>query len=161
MVLFDALEKVHGMNQRQRMLLEIAAILHDIGAFIKSSGHNRHGHYIVANSEIFGLPRDELDLIANVIRYHRGDPPAESDIEYISLQRDERILVLKMASILRVADALDRGHSQRIKDLTVERRAETIALHIQGGHDISLEHMSMEEKAGLFQHTFGYKVVLS
>jgi exopolyphosphatase/guanosine-5'-triphosphate,3'-diphosphate pyrophosphatase len=161
MVLFDALEKVHGMNQRQRMLLEIAAILHDIGAFIKTSGHNRHGQYIVANSEIFGLPRDELDLIANVIRYHRGDPPSESDIEYISLQRDERILVLKMASILRVADALDRGHSQRVKDLTVERRAETIALHIQGGYDISLEHMSMEEKAGLFQHTFGYKVVLS
>ncbi|MDR2716925.1 MAG: HD domain-containing protein [Treponema sp.] len=161
MTLFDALEKVHGMNQRQRMMLETAAILHDIGAFIKASGHNRHGQYIVANSEIFGLPRDEQDIIANVIRYHRGDPPSEADIEYISLQREERILVLKMASILRVADALDRGHSQQIKDITIDRRAETIVLHAQGSYDISLELMGVEEKVGLFQDTFGYKIVLS
>jgi exopolyphosphatase/guanosine-5'-triphosphate,3'-diphosphate pyrophosphatase len=161
MKLFDGLEKVHGMNQRQRMMLETAAILHDIGAFIKASGHNRHGQYIVANSEIFGLPRDEQDIIANVIRYHRGDPPSEADIEYISLQREERILVLKMASILRVADALDRGHSQQIKDITVDRRAETIALHAQGSYDISLELMGVEEKIGLFQDAFGYKIVLS
>jgi len=161
MTLFDALEKVHGMNQRQRMMLETAAVLHDIGAFIKASGHNRHGQYIVANSEIFGLPRDEQDIIANVIRYHRGDPPSEADIEYISLQREERILVLKMASILRVADALDRGHSQQIKDLTIDRRAETIVLHAHGGYDISLELMGAEEKIGLFQDAFGYKIVLS
>jgi exopolyphosphatase/guanosine-5'-triphosphate,3'-diphosphate pyrophosphatase len=161
MALFDALEKIHGMSQRQRMMLETAAILHDIGTYIKASGHNKHSQYIVASFEIFGLPRDELDLIANVVRYHRGDPPSEADIEYISLQREERILVLKMASILRVADALDRSHSQKIKDFTVERRAETIALHTRGGHDISLELMSLEEKARLFQNTFGYKVVLS
>jgi exopolyphosphatase/guanosine-5'-triphosphate,3'-diphosphate pyrophosphatase len=161
MVLFDELENVHGMNQRQRMMLETAAILHDIGAFIKSSGHNRHGQYIVANSEIFGLPRNELDIIANVIRYHRGDLPSESDIEYISLQSEERIMVLKMASILRIADALDRGHSQHIHIHKVERRAETIVLHTQGGHDISLELMGLEEKSGLFQNAFGYKVILS
>ncbi|MDR0290170.1 MAG: HD domain-containing protein [Treponema sp.] len=161
MVLFDALQTVHGMNHRQRIMLETAAILHDIGAFIKSSGHNRHGQYIVSNSEIFGLPPDELDIIANVIRYHRGPSPSEADIEYISLQRDERVLVLKMASILRVADALDRGHSQQIKHLTVDRHAGTVALHVHGGSDISYELNGMEEKAVLFQDTFGYKVVLS
>jgi exopolyphosphatase/guanosine-5'-triphosphate,3'-diphosphate pyrophosphatase len=161
MVLFDALVKEHGMNRRQRMILETAAILHDIGTYIKASGHNKHGQYIISNSEIFGLPRDELDIIANVIRYHRGEPPAQSDIEYISLQREERMLVLKMASILRVADALDRGHSQQIKNLTVERRAETIALQTQGTYDLSLEHLGLEEKADLFQDVFGYKVILS
>ncbi|MDR0494475.1 MAG: HD domain-containing protein, partial [Treponema sp.] len=161
MILFDELESIHGMNRRQRMMLEAAAILHDIGAFIKASGHNKHGQYIVANSEIFGLHHDELDIIANVIRYHRGDPPSNADIEYISLQRDERILALKMASILRVAEALDRGHSQKIKTLAVDRRVETIALHADGGYDISLELMGMEEKSGLFQEAFGYKIVLS
>ena len=161
MTLFDALAKEHGMNRRQRMMLETAAILHDIGVFIRGSGHNRHGQYIVANSEIFGLQRDELDIIANVIRYHRGDPPSQTDIEYISLQREERILVVKMVSILQIADALDRGHSQQIQNLTVERRAETIALHSSGVHDISLELIALEEKARLFQDAFGYKVVLS
>jgi exopolyphosphatase/guanosine-5'-triphosphate,3'-diphosphate pyrophosphatase len=143
------------------MMLETAAILHDIGAFIKTSGHNRHGQYIVTNSEIFGLPRDELDIIANVIRYHHGDKPTQADIEYISLQREERIMVLKMASILRVADALDRGHTQQLKNLSVERRAETVALHAQGSYDISQELIALEEKADYFQAVFGYKVVLS
>jgi len=161
MTLFDALAKEHGMSRRQRMMLETAAILHDIGVFIRGSGHNRHGQYIVANTEIFGLQRDELDVIANVVRYHRGDPPAVTDIEYISLQREERMLVVKMASILRVADALDRSHSQRIKNLIVDRRAETLVLHSRGVRDTSLELVALEEKARLFQDVFGYKVVLS
>ena len=161
MELFDALAMEHGMNRRQRMMLEVSALLHDIGIYIKGSGHNKHGQYIVVNSEIFGLRRNEVDIIANVIRYHRGDPPAQSDIEYISLQREERILVLKMAAVLRVADALDRGHTQQIKSLAVEHRPETIALHAKGVYDTSLELIALEEKSDLFQEVFGYKVVLS
>jgi exopolyphosphatase/guanosine-5'-triphosphate,3'-diphosphate pyrophosphatase len=160
LVLFDALAREHGMNRRERMMLEVAAILHDIGMFIRGSGHHKHGQYIVANSEIFGLHREEQDIIANVIRYHRGDPPSATDFDYIALQREERILVLKMASILRVADALDRGHSQRIKNIRVECRTETVVLHTGGNHDLSLENIGLEEKADLFQEVFGYKVVL-
>jgi exopolyphosphatase/guanosine-5'-triphosphate,3'-diphosphate pyrophosphatase len=161
MTLFDALAREHGMDSRQRMMLKTAAILHDIGAFIRTSGHNRHGQYIVSHSEIFGLPHDELEIIANVIRYHHGGEPTKADIEYISLQREERIMVLKMASILRVADALDRGHTQHLKNISVERRSETIALHAQGVYDISQELIALEEKADYFQAVFGYKVVLS
>jgi len=160
MTLFDALVKEHGMNRRHRIMLEIAAILHDIGTYIKTSGHQKHGQYLVANSEIFGLHNDELNIIANVIGYHRGDPPSQSDIEYVKLQREERVLVLKMASILRVADALDRGHSQHIKNITVERRRETIVLHVDRTYDLSLELMGIEEKGGMFQDVFGYKVII-
>jgi len=161
MAIFDALLKEHGMNRRHRIMLETAALLHDIGTYIKSSGHQKHGQYIIANSEIFGLHQDELEIIANVINYHRGNPPSQSDIEYITLQREERILVLKMASILRVADALDRGHSQQIKKITVERRMETVVLHVDKAYDLSLEMMGLEEKGGMFQDVFGYKVILS
>ena len=161
MVLFDALAKEHGMSRRHRMMLETAAILHDIGMFIKGSEHNRHGQYIVANSEIFGLYRDELDIIANVIRYHRGEPPAQSDFEFITLQRNERVLVLKMASILRVADSMDRGHSQHIREIVIERRAESLFLRTNKVFDLSVELMAIEEKSGLFQDVFGYKVILN
>jgi exopolyphosphatase/guanosine-5'-triphosphate,3'-diphosphate pyrophosphatase len=161
MTLFDALVKEHGMNRRHRIMLETAAILHDIGSYIKASGHQKHGQYIVSNSEIFGLHQDELGIIANVINYHRGDPPSQSDIEYITLQREERILVLKMASILRIADALDRGHSQQIKNFSIERRFETIVLHVDGAYDLSLELMGLEDKGSMFQDVFGYKVILS
>jgi len=161
MIIFDALLKEHGMNRRHRVLLETAAILHDIGNYIKPSAHQKHGQYIVANSEIFGLHNEELNIIANVINYHRGDPPSLSDIEFVKLQRDDRMLVLKMASILRVADAMDRGHTQQIKKITVERRPETVVLHVDRAHDLSLESMGIEEKGGMFQDVFGYKVMVN
>jgi exopolyphosphatase/guanosine-5'-triphosphate,3'-diphosphate pyrophosphatase len=161
MIIFDALVKEHGMNRRHRMMLETAAILHDIGMFIKASGHQKHGQYIVINSEIFGLHIDELEIIANVVRYHRGEPPSDSDISFIKLQREERMLVLKMASILRVADALDRSHSQHIKNITVERRMETLVLHVENVLYLNHELRGLEEKGSLFQDVFGYKVVLT
>jgi exopolyphosphatase/guanosine-5'-triphosphate,3'-diphosphate pyrophosphatase len=161
MTLFDALVKEHGMSRRHRVMLETAAILHDIGSYIKASGHQKHGQYIVANSEIFGLHQDELGIIANVVSCHRGEPPSHSDIEFMTLQREERVLVLKMASILRVADALDRGHTQQVKKITVERRLETVVLHADRAYDLSLELMGIEEKGGMFQDVFGYKVILT
>ena len=143
------------------MMLEVAAMLHDIGMFIRASHHQVHGHYIVSNSEIFGLHREELDIIAGVIRYHRKDLPSSNDISYIALQREERVLLLKMAAILRVADALDRGHSQQIKTIIPERKRETLILHVGGGaKDLSLELNGLEEKANMFLDVFGYKVVL-
>ncbi|MDR3147527.1 MAG: HD domain-containing protein [Treponema sp.] len=160
LILFDALSHEHGMNRRERMMLETAAILHDIGMYIKGSGHHRHGQYIVANSEIFGLRSDELAVISNVIRYHRGGPPSEAEVAYISLQREERILVLKMASILRVADALDRGHTQRIKRIDLERKGELMLIHTGGVQDLSLEQIGIEQKADMFQDVFGCKVIL-
>jgi exopolyphosphatase/guanosine-5'-triphosphate,3'-diphosphate pyrophosphatase len=161
MTLFDALSREHGMGRRERVMLEAAATLHDIGAFIRGSGHELHGQYIVAHSEIFGLHKEELAIIANVIRYHRGPPPSPEDFDYIALQREERVLVLKMTALLRVADALDRGHSRQVSGITVERREETLVLHSAGGADLSLEHAGLEEKAALFQEVFGYKVILS
>ncbi|MCL2175208.1 MAG: HD domain-containing protein [Treponema sp.] len=161
MTIFDALAKDHGMTRRHRIMLETAAILHDIGNYIKPSAHQKHGQYIVANSEIFGLHTDELNIIANVINYHRGDPPSHSDIEYVKLQREDRTLVLKMASILRVADALDRGHTQQIKKIKIERRFETVMFHVDKVYDLSLEIMGIEEKGRMFQDVFGYKVILN
>ena len=161
MILFDALSQEHGMSRRERMMLEAAAMVHDIGMFIRASGHNLHGQYIIASSEIFGLRREELDIIGNVIRYHRGAPPSSTDIDYIALQREERILVLKMVSILRIADALDRGHSQHIKRIRVEKKGETLILHTEGTGEHSLELVGLDQKGGLFQDVFGYKIVLN
>ncbi|MDR1388838.1 MAG: HD domain-containing protein [Treponema sp.] len=160
LTLFDALLREHGMESRERTLLEIAALLHDIGMFIRSAGHQKHGQYIVSHSEIFGLRQEDLDIIGNVIRYHRDEPPSRQDIEYIALQRDEQIMVLKLAGILRVADALDRGHSHRIKKIAVEKKHETLILRTGDSFDLSLEQIGLGEKAGLFEDVFGYKVIL-
>ncbi len=160
LTIFDALVNEHGMNSRDRMLLETAATLHDVGMFVRTSAHHKHGQYIVSNSEIFGLHGDELAIVANIIGYHRGAAPQSTDFEYMALQREERILVLKMISILRIADALDRGHSQQIKNITVERKADTVIITAEGAYDVSLERLSLEEKGMLFQDVFGYRVLL-
>jgi len=143
------------------MMLEVAAMIHELGKFIANSSHNIHGQYLIANSDIFGLRREELDLIGNVIRYHRGEVPSSSDIDYIALQREDRILVLKMASILRVADSLDKGHSQQLMLANIEKKNETLLLHTEGARDLSMELMGLEEKGGMFQDVFGYRVVLN
>ena len=160
MILFDALSQEHGMNRRERMVLEIAAMVHEIGMFIHAANHNLHGQYIISNSEIFGLRREEKDIIGNVIRYHRGDPPSSSDIEYVALQREERILVLKMVSILKVADSLDRSHSQKIMLRSVEKKSETIVLHTEGMQDPLIELRGLSEKSSLFQDVFGFRIVV-
>ena len=159
--LFDELKAEHGLDRRARLLLEVSGILHDVGMYIRSSGHHKHSQYIVANSEIFGLHRDDLDIVSNVVRYHRKASPNSTHIAFIALQREERMIVLKLAAILRVADALDRGHSQRIAEIAVERRTDTIVLRPAGQHDLTLERLGLEEKSDMFQDVYGYKVILS
>jgi exopolyphosphatase/guanosine-5'-triphosphate,3'-diphosphate pyrophosphatase len=159
--LFDQLQAEHGMDQHSRMLLEVAAILHDIGNFIRASGHHKHGQYIVANSEIFGLSYSDIRIVANVVRYHRKAMPNSAHTSFISLRREHRILVMKLAAILRVADALDRGHSQHVRGFTVQRDEDEIVLDCEYRGDISVERYGLRLKADMFEEVFGYRVRVS
>jgi exopolyphosphatase/guanosine-5'-triphosphate,3'-diphosphate pyrophosphatase len=164
--LFDALSREHGLGPRARILLEVAALLHDIGTFIKASGHHKHSEYLILNSEIFGLNRSELVVVANVARYHRKQPPSQAHVNYIALPREDRIAVLKLAAILRVADALDRGHDQRVGEASFERREDRLVIRAEdtgssGPIDFSLERLSLAEKGDMFEEVFGLEAVLA
>ncbi|WP_028972652.1 Ppx/GppA phosphatase family protein [Spirochaeta cellobiosiphila] len=158
--LFDQLTEEHGLKERSRLLLEVGSILHDIGTFVKSSGHHKHGMYLVLNSEIFGLNEIELKVVANLVRYHRKNPPQSNHTAYTSLNREHRLIVLKLASILRVADALDRGHAQRIRSIKVDRSHDRLIIHCDHQGDISVERFSLSAKAAMFEDVFGLKVLL-
>lgn len=164
--LFDALAVEHGLGRRERILLEAAALLHDVGTYIKTSGHHKHSEYIILNSEIFGLNRSELTILANVARYHRKQPPSNAHVNYVALPREDRIIVLKLAAILRVADALDRGHDQRVGDAVFERREDRLQIRADissrgGSVDLSLERLSLTEKGDMFEDVFGLEPILS
>ncbi len=164
--LFDAIRREHGLGERERLLLEAAAILHDVGTFIRTSGHHKHSEYIIQNSEIFGLNRGELTIVANVARYHRKAPPSNAHLDFIALPREDRIVVMKLAAMLRVADALDRGHDQRLKNVTFERREDRLAIRVAasdrsgGPGEFSLERLSLAEKGDLFEDVFGLEPML-
>ncbi len=156
--LFDQFEEDHGMNDHDRMLLETAAILHDIGNFIRASGHHKHGQYIVANSEIFGLSRSDIRIVSNIVRYHRKAMPNSAHTNFISLRREQRIAVLKLAAMLRVADALDRSHNQRVTGFRIEKNEDNIILHSDYQGDITVEKYGLELKGQMFEEVFGYRV---
>lgn len=158
--IFDQFRDDHGMDKRARLLLEVAAILHDIGNFIRAIGHHKHGQYIVENSEIFGFSRADIRIVGNVIRYHRKSGPNSSHVGYMTLRREHRITVLKLSAILRVADALDRGHAQRVKSITMERQEDDMVFQCEYSGDISVEKYGVQVKGNMFEEVFGYRVVI-
>lgn len=156
--LFDQLRDDHGMDDQARLLLEVAAVLHDIGYFIRGSGHHKHGQYLVANSEIFGLSRQDIRVVSNVVRYHRRSLPSSTHGSYASLRTNQRMLVQKLAAILRIADGLDRGHARRISSLQAEIRETDVVISCSHSGDISVERSGAMDKAHLFEEVFGYSV---
>ena len=159
--LFDLLREDHGLTSRERLLLEIAAMLHDIGNFISPSSHHKHGYYLINAAEIFGLRKMDKDIVANVVRYHRRSAPKMTHIPYVSLPKPERAIVSKLAAILRVAEALDASHQQKCKDFTLERGEASYTLWVpeQVG-DISLERQSLARKSDMLGDVLGAAIQL-
>jgi len=159
--LFGFLRDEHGLGAKYELILTLAAILHEVGMFISNMSHHKHSYYVIANSDIFGLGSRSIELVAQVGRYHRRAEPKASHDAYSSLRRDERIAVSKLAAILRVADALERTHTQRIARLDLERRSDSLLITALGLTDISYEQMALAEKSSLFERVFGLRVVLA
>ena len=158
--LYDAMEKELGLPERARMLLEVSAILHDIGMFIRAEDHNIHSKYIIMHSEIFGLSLDEVSLIAQIAAYHKGGRMPQNDPEIKLLPRESRLTILKLSAILRVADALDRSHKQQLGNFNISFAKDSITIRIKDHHSLSLEKLAMKEKGDLFENVFGYTIVI-
>jgi len=156
--IYDKMETELGLDKEARLLLEVAAILHDIGMFIRASGHQIHSQYIISHSDIFGLTQDRIQIVALVARYHNGALHDSSEEAFRALPRSDRTLVLKLAAILRVADALDRSHSQRITDIAILQKEDSFILRVKNTHDTNLEKSALAEKGDLFESIFGYNI---
>jgi exopolyphosphatase/guanosine-5'-triphosphate,3'-diphosphate pyrophosphatase len=158
--LFDELRGELGLSSRHRLLLRVGALLHEVGTFVSGRAHHKHSYYLVSNAEIFGLRGEELQVVALLTRYHRRSVPRQSHVEYISIPREQRVVVSKLAAILRVADALDRGHAQQIRDVRVEKTSDELILHIPGVRDLTLERRALARKVDLFEDLLGLRVRL-
>jgi exopolyphosphatase / guanosine-5'-triphosphate,3'-diphosphate pyrophosphatase len=158
--LFDELKSEQRMTDTHRLYLEVAALLHDIGLFVSSRSHHKHSQYLISSSELFGLRKRELELIANIARYHRRALPQRSHISYVSLDRDERMVVSKLAAILRVANALDKDHLQKVMDLKINREENQIVLTVQNMSDLAMGRMALAGRSDFFTEIFGKKVIL-
>ncbi|MEI8217176.1 MAG: HD domain-containing protein [Eubacteriales bacterium] len=153
--LFEGLRKLHGMGDRELFLLRLSAILHDTGKYINLNDHYIHSYHIVMASELMGISRQELEIIANVSRYHSREVPSQSHATFMRLNEADRVVTAKLVAIIRIADALDRSHRQKIKSIKVTLDNEGLTVRVDTKEDVLLEEWTFETKANFFREVFG------
>jgi exopolyphosphatase/guanosine-5'-triphosphate,3'-diphosphate pyrophosphatase len=158
--LFDDLREEHGLSDRERLLLKVAGLLHDVGVYVSLRAHHKHSQYILAESQIFGLSSEETAIVSNIARYHRRGSPQRSHLPYVALDRGDRVVVNKLAAILRIANALDAEHVQKVRSVQVTRRGSTWVLQLEGSGDLTMERLAATARADMFVETFGRQVLV-
>jgi exopolyphosphatase/guanosine-5'-triphosphate,3'-diphosphate pyrophosphatase len=153
--LFDQTRGVHALTDREREWLEYAALLHDIGVHISYERHHKHSYYLIRNGDLRGFEPDEIETIALVARYHRRATPKKRHELLSELPRKRRRIIRVLAAILRLAESLDRSHSQTVTGIELHDRGEDGLLQIRTTGDAELELWSALRHATPFERLIG------
>jgi exopolyphosphatase / guanosine-5'-triphosphate,3'-diphosphate pyrophosphatase len=160
--IFDQTQNLHKLSYAEREYLEAAALLHEVGCFVSHSQHHRHSYYLIRNSEMLGFTENEKEIIANIARYHRKSHPKQKHEAFAKLNSEDRDIVKKLASILRIADGLDRTHSSAVKDVKCLSRDGELEMALErsdsNNSQLELEIWGAESKKTLFEETYDVKV---
>lgn len=157
--LFDQTQRLHRLGEREREWLEYAALLHDIGHHIRENKHHKHTYYLITHADLPGFSSEEIDIIANVARYHRRTPPKMRHKGFRRLTAAQRKLVMTLSALLRIADGLDRSHFSIIKGIKVEC-GNPLRLHVAFREDPELELWTTARRKLLFEKIFRCRVEL-
>jgi exopolyphosphatase/guanosine-5'-triphosphate,3'-diphosphate pyrophosphatase len=140
--------------------LEASAYLHDVGHFVSGTGHHKHSAYLVANSDMPGFTDKERLTIAALCRFHRKSMPQPRHAHFQELDSESKRAVLLLAPLLRIADALDRGHEQRVRNLTSAIKDGNISLLVEAEADADLELWAASEAADAFVAAYATPIAL-
>lgn len=157
--IFDAMKKYHGLTKRHRVLMECIAILHDCGKYISLAEASSCSYTIIMASEILGLTHKERELIASTVEFNRK-PVEPYDNMSDRFTQDEYLTILKLLAILKVANALDRSHKQKIKNVSMKVKDNELVINIEANSSLALEKGLFTKNASYFQEIFGIKPVL-
>lgn len=158
--LFSFLRERFAFDDRDGIILTVAALLHEIGMFVNDRSYHKHSLYLIENSEIFGIGSHDLQLAARVARYHRRATPKTTHEEYTAMSTEDRICVTKLAAILRVANALDNVRPHRAFDLDFAETGGRLRITVHSPLDLTLTRHHLAERAEMFRDVFGMRVVL-
>ncbi len=159
--LFDELQPLHGLTAHERELLEYAALLHNIGYFISPSGHHKHSQYIIMNGELRGFSNEEIQVIAHIARYHRKSPPKPEHTTFQALPAKHKQVVKYCASILRIANALDRTHRQNVRSVKAKISNKKIELQLTVVSDAEIEIWAVSRVKDMFEDVFKHSLSVS
>jgi exopolyphosphatase/guanosine-5'-triphosphate,3'-diphosphate pyrophosphatase len=153
--LFDQLQPVHHLPADARVLLESAALLHDVGHTISNKGHHKHGEYLALNGDIAGLDGRERNVVAAAVRYHnRKAEPSRNHPAYGALNNSDQRLARRLAAILRIAEGLDHSHRQRVNSIHAKFQRGAVGLQISARGDAAEDIRDANRSAELFEHEF-------
>ena len=158
--LFEALRSEHRLDDRAGVILQVSALLHEIGRFVATSSYHKHSMYLIANSEVFGFSPADAQLAGLIARYHRRAMPKATHTGYGTLDRDGRATVMKLAAILRVARALDVAGDQRVRRVDCRVESKRFIMEAAGVRDLSAERLELNPASTLFERTFGLSPLL-
>ncbi len=150
-----------NLNRHRRTMLSAAALLHDIGYHIAHESHHKHSLYLIRNSELTGFSEAERDVIAHVARYHRGSEPKERHDSFAALNQTDQDTVTSLAAILRIADALDRRHDNRVSDLRCVRNGRLVQVELFSTANCDREIFAAEQKCALFERVFNCRLTFT
>ncbi len=139
LAIFDQTRSVHGLGDRERDWLEYGALLHDIGEHISYERHHRHSHYLIKHGDLRGFGPEEIEIIGLLARYHRQATPKKSHEGYGDLRGKQRRTVKALAAILRLAEGLDRSHSQALAGIDLYPRGDDYLARLRTTGDVELE----------------------
>jgi exopolyphosphatase/guanosine-5'-triphosphate,3'-diphosphate pyrophosphatase len=160
-VIFDAISPHFRLGEKERQMLEAACLLHDTGYFISYDSHHKHSYHLIRHAELFGFTPRERELIANIARYHRKSLPKKKHEGYGRLLTEDRLIVGRLAGILRLADGLDRRRNSQVQSLHCLLSETTFMIKLQGDEDLSVELFGGRMKGDLFESSFDRKLILS
>ncbi len=158
--IFDKMKKIHGMGSREKVILQSAAILHDIGRFISHKKHYNHSYYIIRNSEIVGLNTIEKEIVALISMYHSRITPDFSHKGYTKLSSENKVLASKLIAILRIADSLDPSLEHKFEEVDVLLKDNELIITISTEKNTDLEQWFFNQKSLFFEEVFGIKATL-
>lgn len=153
--IFDKIRFIHKIDKHCRILLQVASFLHDIGERIDVRQHHKHSYYILKNTPICGLLESEALVVATVSRYHRRGTPKDSHPEYAILNGDQRVLVLQLTAILRLADALNSSLLTGGGEMRLELHRNELKIYIEDRYNaLEWKRAYIEKKGELFKNIF-------
>jgi len=159
--LFSRLQDIHQLSHRDLLLLQVAAIVHEIGITVRPNKHHRHAFYLINASPMVGLSASEKKMVALVVRYHRKRTPDSGNEPFNELSKTQQKCVFRLNVLLRLAIALDKERHGNVRAIHVDDSDKTIRLQIEGKGDLLLERWAVRKELAWFETVFGHRLEIA
>jgi exopolyphosphatase/guanosine-5'-triphosphate,3'-diphosphate pyrophosphatase len=159
--IFDRTKTIHRMGLQYRVLLEVSALVHDIGYFINNVDHHKHSSYIVDNTAFMGLREEQRSLVSAVVRYHTGSSPSLDHPQWQALDVPQRRCASVLAGILKIVEELDKEHLRRVKEVSIRKTQSKLTLRLIGQGPLLVERWGVDRRKALLESCLKRKIVVA